>query len=174
MTMEDFQACMLAAAPGKQHKRLTENAGVWNGKTTMYMPGAEPTTSECVSTETPIMGGRFVKVEIKGEMPGMGPFEGLGIYGFDNVSQKYSHTWVDNMGTGMMNGTGELSADGKTMTWNCTYNCPMAKKEVKMREVETVTGPDTKRFEMFGPDPVSGKETKMMSIEFTKAKSKTS
>jgi hypothetical protein len=168
MTLEDFQACMAAATPGKQHKHLVDGAGVWDGKTTMYMPGSEPTTSECVSTATPMMGGRFVKVEIKGDMPGMGPFEGFGIYGFDNVSQKYVHTWIDNMGTGMMNGTGELSADGKTMTWQCTYNCPMAKKAVNMREVETVTGPNTKRFEMYGPDPKTGEETKMMSINFTK------
>jgi hypothetical protein len=46
----------------------------------------------------------------------------------------------------------------------------MAKKEVKMREVETITGPDTKRFEMYGPEPGTGKETKMMSIEFTRKK----
>lgn len=110
MTLEDVQACMLAATPGKEHKHLAEGAGVWDGKTTMYMPGGEPQKSDCVSTATPMMGGRFVKVEIKGEMPGMGPFEGFGIYGYDNVSKKYVHTWVDNMGTGMMNGTGELSA----------------------------------------------------------------
>ena len=37
-----------------------------------------------------------------------------------------------------------------------------------MREVETSTGENTERFEMFGPDPKSGKEYKMMSIEFTR------
>src|SRR5688572_25177572 len=52
MTMEDFQACILAATPGKEHKHLVEGAGVWNGKTTMYMPGQEPQKSECVSTAT--------------------------------------------------------------------------------------------------------------------------
>jgi hypothetical protein len=168
MTLEDVQACMLAATPGKEHKFLTEGAGEWTGKTTMHVPGADAQTSDCVSTTTPMMGGRFVRVEIKGEMPGMGPFEGFGIYGYDNVSKKYVHSWVDNQGTGMMHGTGELSADGKTLTWNCTYNCPMAKKAVKMREVETITGPNTKRFEMYGPEPKTDKEVKMMTIEFTK------
>ena len=37
-----------------------------------------------------------------------------------------------------------------------------------MREVETITGPNTKTLEMFGTDPKSGKEFKMMSIELTK------
>jgi hypothetical protein len=44
----------------------------------------------------------------------------------------------------------------------------MAKKAVNMREVETITGPNTKRFEMYGPEPGTGKEVKMMSIDFTK------
>jgi hypothetical protein len=167
-TMEDMQACILAATPGKQHKHLTSEAGVWNGETTMHMPGAEPVKSECVSTITPMMDGRFVKCEIKGEMPGMGPFEGFGIYGFDNVSQKFVSSWIDNQGTGMMQGTGELSDDGKVMTWKFDFYCPLTKKASVMREVETVTGPNTKRFEMFGPDPKTGKETKMMTIDFTK------
>ncbi len=37
-----------------------------------------------------------------------------------------------------------------------------------MREVETITGPKTKTLEMFGADPQTGKEFKMMSIELTK------
>ena len=126
--MEDMQACMLAATPGKMHQHLAKEAGVWNGKTTMFMPGAEPATSECVSTITPIMDGRYIKCEIKGDMPGMGPFEGFGIYGFDNVSQKFVSSWIDNQGTGMMNGTGELSDDGKVMSWKFTFNCPVTKK----------------------------------------------
>ena len=37
-----------------------------------------------------------------------------------------------------------------------------------MRQVEKTTGPDTKTLEMFGPDPKSGKEYKMMTIELTR------
>jgi hypothetical protein len=37
-----------------------------------------------------------------------------------------------------------------------------------MREVDTVTGPNSKTLEMFGPDPKTGKEFKMMTIELTK------
>ena len=76
-TMEDMQACILAATPGKKHEHLASEAGIWNGKTTMYMPGAEPIKSECVSTITPMMDGRFIKCEMKGDMPGMGPYRGL-------------------------------------------------------------------------------------------------
>jgi hypothetical protein len=168
-TEADMQACMLAGTPGEMHKHLAQAVGTWHGKTTMWMaPGAEPAKSECTSTVTAVMDGRFTRCEVTGEMPGMGPYSGFGIYGFDNVSQKFVSTWIDNHSTGIMNGVGELSSDGKVMTWNYKFNCPVTKKPAVMREVETITGPGTKTLEMFGTDPKSGKESKMMLIEFTK------
>jgi hypothetical protein len=134
-TMEDMQACMLAATPGKEQKHLAKEAGVWNGKTTMFMPGAADATSECVSTITPIMDGRYIRCEIKGDMPGMGPYEGVGIYGYDNVSKKFVSTWIDTQRTGIMNGTGELSDDGKVLTWKYTFNCPLTKQPAVVREI---------------------------------------
>lgn len=168
-TEEDMQACMLAGTPGKMHEHLAKDVGVWQGKNTMWMgPGSEPVKSECTATVTSIMDGRFVKCEISGDMPGMGPFNGFGIHGYDNVTQRFVSTWIDNCGTGIMNGTGELSPDGKVMTWNYTYTCPITKKPTVMREVETATGPNSKKFEIFGTDPKSGKEYKMMEIEYTR------
>jgi hypothetical protein len=171
-TEADMKACMVAGTPGKMHEHLAKGAGVWHGKTTMWMaPGAEPMTSDCTSTVTPMMDGRYIKVEMAGEMPGMGPYSGFGIYGFDNVSKKFVSTWVDNHSTGIMNGTGDLSPDGKTTSWTYNVNCPITGKPTVMREVETVTGPDTKTLEMFGTGPKGDKEYKMMRIELTKKKS---
>jgi hypothetical protein len=168
-TEDDMKACITASMPAKIHGELTKRVGTWKGKSTMWMyPGAEPLTSACTSTVTPMLDGRFVKVEYAGEMPGMGPFNGFGIYGFDNVTQQFVSTWIDSCGTGMAHGTGELSTDGKVLTMNRTFNCPLAKKPVAMREIETYTGPNTKTLEIFCPDPKSGKEYKMLSVEFTK------
>jgi hypothetical protein len=170
--MKDMQACMEAGMVGKQHTHLAKGVGTWAGKTKMWMaPGSEPMVSECTSVCSAIMDGRFIKCEISGEMPGMGPFNGFGINGFDNVSQKFVSTWIDNMGTGIMNGTGELSADGKVLTWKYNYNCPVTKKPAVMREVETYTGADTFTLEMFGAEPHTGKEFKMMEIAFTRKSS---
>jgi hypothetical protein len=169
-TEADMQACTDAATPGKMHEHLAKGVGVWQGKSTMWMgPGAEPVTSECKTTITPIMDGRYVKCEVSGEMPGMGPFNGFGIYGFDNVTQNFVSIWLDNCGTGIAHGTGELSSDGKTMTRTSTYNCPVTKKPTTMREVEVTTGPNTKSWELFVKDPKSGEEYKAMSIEYTRA-----
>lgn len=165
----DMQTCMAAGMPGKMHEHLTNSVGVWHGMETMWMaPDTEPVKTECTSTITALMDGRYSKCEMAGDMPGMGPFNGMGITGYDNVSQKFVGTWIDNHSTGIMQGTGELSADGKTMTWNYTYNCPMTKKPAIMRQVETMTGAKTMTMEMFANDPKSGKEFKMLRIEFTK------
>jgi hypothetical protein len=169
-TEADMQACAAAATPGKMHEFLAADAGTWAGKNTMWMaPGTEPMQAVSTTTITPIMDGRYTKVDVKGEMPGgMGPFEGFGIYGFDNVTQKFSCTWIDNHSTGIAQGTGELSKDGKVLTLNYTYNCPVTKKPTTMREIHTTTGPNTRTLEMWGTEPKSGKEFKMMKVELTK------
>lgn len=169
-TKEDFAAFIAAATPGKMHEHLKQDVGVWHGKNTMWMaPGAAPIESESSSTVAPLFDGRFTRCEIKGEMPGMGPYNGLMISGYDNITQKFVSTWIDNFSTSIAQGEGELSKDGKTLTWTFTCNCPLTKKPVAMRQIETVTGPGKKTLEMFGAEPKSGKEYQMMRIELTKA-----
>lgn len=173
MTEADMQACMAAATPGKMHEALQKDVGEWQGKTKMWMtPDAQPQMSECVTKVTSMMDGKFIKVESEGEMPGMGPFHGFGVYGFDNVSQKFQGTWIDNCGTGMMTGNGEMSSDGKTLTWSYTYNCPITKKSTTMRQVDTWTGADSKKMEMFAMDPKSNKEFKVCEISYTRTSEK--
>lgn len=165
----DMKACMEAGIPGPMHEHLKSGVGMWKGEMMHWMaPGTEPMKTEMTTTITSLMDGRFVQIETKGEMPGMGMFHGMGINGYDNVAQKFQSTWIDNMGSTMMVGTGELSSDKKTLTWEYTYTCPITKKAAKMREVETFTGKDTMKLEMFGADPKSGKEFKMMEGNFTR------
>lgn len=167
-TAEDMQACMEAGMLGEKHKLLAKDIGTWEGKCTMWMgPDADPSVSDSVSTVTSMMDGRYIHCEFKGDIPGMGPFTGMGVRGYDNVSKKFVSAWIDNMGTGIMNGTGEMSSDGSTMTWSYTVNCPIAKKPVTMREVQTTKG-NSMTMEMFCPDPKSGKEFKSMKLELSR------
>lgn len=169
MTKEQMQACKEAGTPGPEHQWLNESAGVWQGKCTMWMsPKSEAMNSECTTTITPMMDGRFTRSETSGDLAGMGPFSGFGLYGFDNVSKKFQCTWIDNCGTGMMTGTGERSSDGKTITWTMSYNCPVQKKAVTMREVDTRVSKDRMTMALYGPDPASGKEFKVMEISYTR------
>jgi hypothetical protein len=168
-TAEDMQACMQAATPGKMHELLAKDVGEWTGKTTMYMgPDGPPMTSECTSTVSKLLDDRFIKVEMKGDMPGMGPYQGGGIYGYDNVSKKFVSSWIDNYSTGIMQGEGDLSRDGKSITWDYKFSCPIVKKKVSMKEVDTKTSENTKTLEMWTDDPKTGKNYKMMNIELTR------
>ncbi len=165
----DMQACAAAATPGPMHEHLAALVGTWSGTCKMWMPGAtEAQQSECTSVYTSMMDGRFVRCETNGEMPGMGPFTGFGVFGYDNVGKKFQSTCLDNCGTGMMTGTGDLSADGKTLNWTFDFNCPMNKGPIKVRQVERRIGANAMTLEMFGPDPTTGKEQKMMEIAYTR------
>lgn len=164
-----------AATPGKMHERLMKSVGTWDGKTTSWMngPDAPPSTSTCKTVITGMMGGRFTRGETKGSFdmggPEPMPFEGFGIYGYNNSSNKFESTWCDSLGTMMVNLTGKLSEDGKTLTWDGKFYDPMTEKDSWMRLVETSTGPDGMTLEMFGPG-FDGKDAKMMRIDYTRAK----
>jgi hypothetical protein len=68
----------------------------------------------------------------------------------------------------MMQGKGKLSDDGKKLSWDYKAHCPINDKPMSMREIETITGANSKTLEMWGEDPKSGKEYKMMSIKLTR------
>lgn len=169
-TMEDMMAYAEAGTPGEEHAFLAKGVGEWTAKTTMWMaPDSDPIVSEGDRvTTTPLMDGRYVKVDMQGEMPGMGPYHGMGIYGYNNVTEEFESIWIDNHSTGMMRGTGQLQDDGTTLVWEYNYACPIRDKTCTMREIERVTGENTKVLEMHGEDPKSGVEYKMMEIEFTR------
>jgi hypothetical protein len=171
-TQADMQACMAAATPGPMQQKLARGVGHWSGKFTQWMaPNTDPMTTSCTATLTSVMDGRFVKNEFTCDMPNMGPFQGLGYYGYDNVAQKLVSTWLDSMATGIMNGDGTISSDGNTITWNYHMMCPITKKPEVMREVEKYTGDNSITLDMYGDDPKSGKEFHMMHIEMTRASS---
>ena len=171
-TQADMQACMAAATPGPMQQKLARGVGHWTGKCTQWMaPDTEPTTSECTATISSMMDGRYTKVEFAGEMPGMGPFHGLGFYGYDNVAQKPVAAWMDNCATGIANGDGQLSDNGDTLTWTYHMMCPIQKKMTSMREVEHYKSDNSLTLDMYGIEPKSGKEFHMMHIEMTRASS---
>lgn len=169
--MEMMEAWQKCSTPGEMHQHLAKSVGTWDGKVSWTMkPGDPPSESTCVTTVTMIMGGRFAKVETKGMMSMGGPpmpFEGMGIYGYNNATKKFEGTWLDNFGTMMMHSEGSMSSDGKTRTSMAKFTDPMTNKESWMKEVETLNGPDSMTLEMFGPD-MNGKEFKMMSIAYTR------
>ena len=163
-------ACMEAGTPGDNHTFLSKGVGTWKGTTKMWMaPGTEPIPGECTTVITSVLGGRFTKAEVTSTCEMMpGEFNGVGTYGFDNTTNTFQSTWMDNMSTTTMCGTGQLSSDKKTMTWAYNFTCPYTKKQMTMREVETFVSDNEVKIEFFMPDIKTGKEFKMMEINSTR------
>ena len=157
-----------AATPGAQHAMLAKMAGEWNCTVKYQMDPSQPAQeSQSTATITVLMDGRYIQESDSGQMMGA-PFNGMGVYGFDNVSGKYVSTWIDNMGTGIMTGVGTADASGKVITWATTMNDPVTGKPTKERMVTTFTDDNHHTLEMYGTPPGGKKEMKMMTIDYTR------
>jgi hypothetical protein len=164
------------AAPGENHKLLEGMVGDWTFVSKFWMdPSAPPSESTGNSTTKAILGGRFFHSEHTGKVPMPGPdgkmvdkdFHGIGVSGFDNVKQKFTHTWIDNFGTMIMMFEGTYDPGTKTFTY--TSECEMMPgMSSKVREVIKVIDKDKHVFEWYetrGPT-----EVKTMEITYTRKK----
>ncbi len=104
-------AWMKYMTPGEHHQKLMAKAGDWTVEGKMIeTPGGEPDLFNGTANLTEIMGGRFILETFKGDFRGQ-PFEGMGVFGYDNLTDNYTGIWLDNMGTGIMTSEGTPSGD---------------------------------------------------------------
>lgn len=167
MTEEQMKQMMAMIQPGPQHAQLAKAVGTWKTKSTMWEPGAEPTTGEGSVTFETVLGGRYIIGRHSGNYRGM-PFEGMSIDGYDNAKKMYISAWIDNFGTGMMNLTGQPAAGGSGIDLSGTMFDPVTGTELKVRE-EMRYEDDTKfTMTMFMQPPGGAPEMKVM--EYTGVK----
>jgi len=155
--------------PGEPHKMLALENGIWNEEMTMWMePGAEPMKNTMSAESKMIYGDRYQETIHKGDFMGM-PFEGKSTLGYNQASEEYTSTWIDNMSTGIMVITGKYDEATKTINFSGTTVDPVTKKEKPIRETYTIVDENTRKMEMFDVD-YSGKEYKSMEIIMTRKK----
>ncbi|MEZ4388005.1 MAG: DUF1579 domain-containing protein [Candidatus Krumholzibacteriia bacterium] len=160
---------MAAAAPGPEHAMLAGSAGTWSVKLSSWMdPTAEPTVTEGSETARMILGGRFLQSDFQGTGM-MGPFEGMGLIGYDNVKKKYVGTWSDTMGTGLMSYEGDYDAPTRTLVCHGDFVDAATGMTMTTRLVTRTISDDEHVFEMFGPGP-GGDEVKWMEMRYTRVK----
>ena len=115
MSAEDaamMQAMMDSMTPGPEHAALAERAGSYVMNVTMWDPSSpEPETIAGTAERTMLFGGRVLQEKVSAEIMGM-PFEGEGRSGYDNVTDTYWSTWMDNMSTGLSTASGKRLEDG--------------------------------------------------------------
>ena len=162
------------AKPGENHRHMQELAGTWSYTVKWWMnPGSPPSESTGITISKLVMDGRYLISENTGkmQMPGSDgkmvdmEFKGMAIEGYDNAKKKFVASWIDNMGTGIMNMEGTFDAATKTLTYYAEYE-PMPGMKTKMREVVTSTDQDHHSMQFF--EDRGGKEVKTMQIDYTR------
>jgi len=156
------------ATRNENHKVLDTLVGEWDHTVKWWMsPDGKPEVSKGRSEIEWIMGGRFIEHAVEGTSMGQ-PFEGMGITGYDNEKKQYQSIWIDNMGTGIMTGSGNYDPKTKILTDKGTFSCP-AEGQKSYRGVTKIIDKDNFSFEMYmaGPD---GKEFRAMEIVYTREK----
>src|SRR5438034_135869 len=150
---------MELSKPGENHKLLARTVGNWTYAVKMWMnpdPKAPPSESSGSAVIRETMGGRFFISEHTGKMQMPGPdgkmmdmeFKGMAVEGYDNVKKKFLASWIDNMGTGIMNLEGTYDAATKSLTYHAEYE-PMPGMKTRIREVIKITDNDHHTMEWF-------------------------
>lgn len=171
MTPEEqkaMEAFMASMTPGPQHRHLAGRAGKWTFVGKFWTePGAPPQESRGTSVREAILGGRVISETIESEMMGM-PFRGLGMTGFDNVTQRYWSTWNDTMSTGVMISYGTCDDAMAKCEFHGSYSDPLTgmMKETRMTADSEADRETFRSFEK-GPD---GKEMMTMEIVYSRSK----
>lgn len=162
-----MEAWVKHATPGEHHKHLAMFAGTWKISGKMYMDSSTPPVESSGTCEyTMSLGGRFLSQKCVGESMGQ-PFEGWGITGYDNMLQKHTALWMDNMGTSVLSGSGTCEQGGKVIKISGEYPDPVTGRSKAYRYVVTIDGENSQKLEWFeaGQD---GKEFLMMEMQYTR------
>jgi hypothetical protein len=162
------EAMLKAAQLGPQHAEFAKTVGTWKARVKNWNdPTQPPTESEGTTRYELALGGRYLVEHFSGEMPGMGPFDGMGIFAFNNITGEYQHVWMDSFSTGIFMSSGKPDADG-TCEMTGEMDNPLGGDKLPCRMIMKEVSENERHFEMHGS--MGGPEMmKMMEIDYTRA-----
>jgi len=156
-----------AGRPGPAHQALNALTGNWKAEVKCWHdPAGAPEISHGTAKAYLKFNGRFLEEEFHGEMMGK-PFTGTTLLGYDNTKQTFNSVWVSDTQTSMFTSEGKGDSANKVITLEGKSSCAATgRKDVPMKSVLRVLGPDKHTFEMF--DGSQG-NAKMMEITYTRS-----
>jgi len=164
-----FVATAVAQEPPKPteaHKVLRKEAGAWDAKMKIWMPGAEK-PEEATGTEfNKLLGGMWVASVFKGELFGQ-EFEGRAALGYDSHKKKYGGSWIDSMEPHMSRMEGTWDKKTSTMTLIKTGVDPETGKPRIGKNVTVYDGRNSRKMTLFMKMP-DGEFVKYMEIVYTR------
>lgn len=161
----DMQAMMeiykKVGTPGEHHKLLAKLVGSWTTKTRGFQEGKPVMESAGTCEQKLVLDGRYLEQSYTGDMMGT-PFSGINLLGYNNHTKQFESVWLDSTSTAIYFFAGPGSADGRTITQECSYVDP-ARGPAVWRSVTRIKDDNTLEFEML-ITPKGGKEEKMMEM----------
>ena len=157
------------SATNEHHDFLKSLAGSWKANVKFWMdPNGQPEESMGTSEAKMILNDHFLEQNYVGTAMGK-PFEGRGIYGYDNMRKEYTGIWFDSMATGIMLSAGQYDAATKMMKDEGSMSCPITNETHRWyRSVTGIIDADHYTYETFMKDK-DGKEFRSMLISYTRA-----
>jgi hypothetical protein len=165
--MSDPPSAPGMAAVTDHHRRLEPFAGTFSARTKWWRePGAPPAESTGTMTNTWRLGGRFLEQHYLSQMMGA-PFEGMGLWGYNTITQRYEGVWMDNMGTGISFETGSCDKSGRVFTMLGEIDNPSTGQKVPKRSVISLKNSNEHVFEIYFTFP-GAPEFKVMEVTYTR------
>lgn len=109
----------MATKPVPEHQWLQQLVGEWRTETEMSMGPGQPVQKGHGSQSVKSLGGLWAFVEGKATMPDGAEMTYYVALGYDVSFKEYRGCMFCDVSSHLWKYTGELSADGKTMTLNC-------------------------------------------------------
>ena len=161
------KALDLAMTPGAGQQRLNAMVGSFDIKIkTWVYPDQPPVESSATCVTTWVLGNRYVQMVIEGTEK-EDPFKGIGYFGFDNTTNTYQATWMDNGSTGMYWYTGGLDSSGKRATMKASVISPVTGKASPLEMRVTIDEQGNHVTELWGTG-LGTKMFKLMELNYTK------
>jgi Protein of unknown function (DUF1579) len=154
----------------EQMKLLAPMEGTFRTEVFFFMGPGEPHKSTGTMINSWDVGGTFLKQHYTGDQSD-GPFPaftGRGYWGYNKVDERYEGFWIDNASTMMQHEQGQVDSTGRSWEMHSTFTHPETKQMCKKRTVFAIQDDDHNSMTTY-MEFVSGDETKVMEIRFTRA-----
>ena len=155
--------------PGPEMQPLKSNEGIWDAVMEVWVdPGLPPQLGKGTENSKMECGGLWLVSDFQGQMLGR-PYQGHGVYGYDQNAKHYTGIWVDSLQSYVASFQGSYDTKAKTLTmWTETANQNGAM--VRWRGVTEWKDDNTRVWTAYTPGS-DGKEFVSMRITYKRRSS---
>jgi hypothetical protein len=159
----------MGTKPIKEHEWLQKLVGNWRTEAEMSMGPDQPKMKSTGTETVKSLNGLWAFGEGVGEMPDGTKMEYKSALGYDVSFKEYRGCWFASMSSHLWKQTGELSADGKTMTLNCVGpDMVNDGQTANYRDVLEIIDDNHRTMTSYG-EGEDGKWQEFMKVQYTRA-----